>query len=224
MLVLDALRCPCRNKQSLHYAGPASLRCATGDCTRIFPIVDGVPVLINDETSVFRVSDFLEHANTTVKIHETPLRRAGKKLLRFIPRLGTNWKANENLQKLRRLLPPRPTVLVIGAGTGDPAVARTLPASEIERVDMDVYFAPEIGLIADAHDLPFPDEHFDAVISQSVLEHVADPYRSVAEIYRVLEHGGARLCGDAVYAAGAPGRIRFHAVYSERTPAFIPPV
>jgi ubiquinone/menaquinone biosynthesis C-methylase UbiE/uncharacterized protein YbaR (Trm112 family) len=186
----ETLRCPCRRKRPLSDAGPAGLRCASDDCDKVFPIVDGVPVLINDETSVFRIADFVEHANTTVKTNDTPLRRAGKKLLRYMPDLGANWKAARNLRRMRELLQPGPRVLVIGAGTGDGTLERAFPAGELDRIDIDVYFSPGIGMIADAHDLPFPDDHFDAVICQSVLEHVADPYRCVAEIYRVLQPAG----------------------------------
>src|SRR5262249_8316726 len=38
--------------------------------------------------------------------------------------------------------------------------------------------------------LPFPDAHFDAVIANHVLEHVADERRALAEIRRVLRAGG----------------------------------
>ena len=190
MVAIDALRCPCRRKRPLQAAGADGLRCAGADCDKVFPIVDGVPVLINEENSAFRILDFVEHANTTVKTNDTPLRRAGKRLLRYMPDLSANWKAGRNLRHLRELLPARPLVLVIGAGMGDAALERAFPAGEADRVEMDVYFAPRIGMIADAHDLPFPDEHFDAVICQSVLEHVADPYRCVAEIYRVLKPDG----------------------------------
>jgi SAM-dependent methyltransferase len=186
----DILRCPCRRKQPLHAAGAEGLRCASADCDKVFPVVDGVPVLINDETSAFRISDFIEHANTTVKTNDTPVRRAGKKLFRYMPDLGANWKAARNLRHLRELLPPRPLLLVVGAGMGDSALERAFPIREVDRVDVDVYFAPRLATIADAHDLPFPDGHFDAVICQSVLEHVADPHRCVAEIHRVLKADG----------------------------------
>ena len=45
-------------------------------------------------------------------------------------------------------------------------------------------------LICDAHDIPFADGSFDAVIAQAVLEHVVDPHRCVAEIHRVLNAQG----------------------------------
>ena len=41
--------------------------------------------------------------------------------------------------------------------------------------------------------LTFPDESFDLLITQDVLEHVLRPDRAVAEIARVLRPGGAHV-------------------------------
>jgi SAM-dependent methyltransferase len=41
--------------------------------------------------------------------------------------------------------------------------------------------------------LPFPDSHFDMVISNQVFEHIADPTRILPEISRVLKPGGQFL-------------------------------
>jgi SAM-dependent methyltransferase len=38
--------------------------------------------------------------------------------------------------------------------------------------------------------LPYPDNHFDAVIASGVLEHVPMDYESLKELYRVLRPGG----------------------------------
>jgi GT2 family glycosyltransferase/SAM-dependent methyltransferase len=45
----------------------------------------------------------------------------------------------------------------------------------------------------DAQSVTFPDESFDLVISQDVMEHVQDPSRAFAEIARVLKPGGSHI-------------------------------
>jgi SAM-dependent methyltransferase len=43
----------------------------------------------------------------------------------------------------------------------------------------------------DIHSLGFPDGHFNAVVCWSVLEHVPEPQRAIAEMLRVLKPGGS---------------------------------
>jgi SAM-dependent methyltransferase len=52
--------------------------------------------------------------------------------------------------------------------------------------------------VADAHQLPFADDSFDAVYSLRVFEIIADPRRALEEIVRVLRPGGRLLvnCPD----------------------------
>lgn len=45
--------------------------------------------------------------------------------------------------------------------------------------------------VADAEDLPFPDESFDIVYSWGVLHHSPDTARAVDEVWRVLRPGGS---------------------------------
>jgi ubiquinone/menaquinone biosynthesis C-methylase UbiE len=60
----------------------------------------------------------------------------------------------------------------------------------LQLVDTDVSIGERTALVCDAHDLPFADETFDAVVAQAVLEHVVDPNRCVDEIHRVLRADG----------------------------------
>ena len=50
-----------------------------------------------------------------------------------------------------------------------------------------------IDCVADARWLPFEDRAFSVVLSQETLEHVADPFRAVREMGRVLKHTGRLL-------------------------------
>lgn len=45
-------------------------------------------------------------------------------------------------------------------------------------------------VVGDAMDIPFPDGHFDVVLSTQVLEHVPEPERALREAVRVLRPGG----------------------------------
>lgn len=48
----------------------------------------------------------------------------------------------------------------------------------------------DLGFVADAHELSVIDKSFDVVLSNQMLEHVADPERALREFYRVLKPGG----------------------------------
>ena len=43
--------------------------------------------------------------------------------------------------------------------------------------------------------LPFQNEAFDGVVIDNVLEHIADPFPLLAEVYRVLRSGGKAVIG-----------------------------
>lgn len=49
---------------------------------------------------------------------------------------------------------------------------------------------PEVNML----DLPFPDQSFDAVVSDQVLEHIeGDPQVAIDEVFRILQPGGICL-------------------------------
>src|SRR5262249_49111061 len=57
-------------------------------------------------------------------------------------------------------------------------------------VEMEYAIFRHTDVAADAHHLPFADESFDAVVSFNTFEHLYDPDRATAEIFRVLKPGG----------------------------------
>ncbi|MCZ7568434.1 MAG: class I SAM-dependent methyltransferase [Ardenticatenaceae bacterium] len=167
------------------------LRCTHTGCGAVFPIVDGVPVLINEQASVFSIADFVDQRDTYFDL--SPESRGKSALRRMMPTISGNTKGRQNYERFARLLKSesaRPTVLVLGGsilGQGMEALASDV---SIELVETDISFGPHTKLICDAHDIPFGDDSFDGVIVQAVLEHVVDPYRCVDEIHRVLRKEG----------------------------------
>jgi SAM-dependent methyltransferase len=60
-----------------------------------------------------------------------------------------------------------------------------------EAVGLDRYPLPGVDVVADLNGgLPFPEQTFDAVWANQVLEHVPDLVELVYEVYRVLKPGG----------------------------------
>lgn len=108
-------------------------------------------------------------------------------------------------------------VLEIGGGTGanlphyrkgarlvaiepDPSMRRRL-AAKVDQADVPVQVSE-----AFAEALPFPDEHFDAVVCTLVLCSVADPDQALAEVRRVLRPQGRLLFIEHVRDQGRAAR------------------
>lgn len=155
-------------------------------CGSDYPVVRGIPVIIDDEKSVFSTANYLG-----VKIHDPTsygkkksggLRALYRRMMTAIQDHNVNiacmsfWQAFEQMKAI-----PGP-ILVIGAGNKDYGSDRL--------VYSDVTFSPKTTVICDGHALPFPDNYFSSVITVSVLEHVADPWQCAQEIKRVTQLGG----------------------------------
>lgn len=156
-------------------------------CDAEFPIVNGVPVLINEDNSVFRIGHFVEFRDTTYK-SGTSWKR---KLRPLIPSISVNLRSRSNIEKFfSTITAESPRVLIIGGATEGSGLDIAAVADRITFVETDVAFGERTNLICDGHDLPFRDQTYDGVIIQFVLEHVLDPSRCVSEIYRVLKRDG----------------------------------
>ena len=182
------LRCPiCGAKLELcdeHY------HCKNLQCNFLFPIISGVPILINENSCVFSIDDFVNQRDTTFYLSQNKFEQI---VTRFIPKIDRNIKSRDNYYKFTKLLlgqSSTPKVLVIGGSILGEGMEAIIAHPDIELVDSDVAFGPRTKLVCDAHGIPFEDNSFDGVIVQAVLEHVVDPWRCVEEIHRVLKEDG----------------------------------
>jgi SAM-dependent methyltransferase len=84
---------------------------------------------------------------------------------------------------------PRPRVLEIGARG---KAHRHLIENPGEYVGVDIHPGDGVDVVGDAHRLStlVPRDHFDAIFSISVFEHLAMPWKAVLETNRVLKPGG----------------------------------
>lgn len=197
-----SLHCPiCKTKLKL--LSENQFQCENPECGFLFPILNGIPILIDEDKSIFSIDDFVNQRNTTFYYSENKFERVVR---RFVPGTSRNIKGRENYRKLAKLLRDRsntPKVLVIGASIVGAGMEALIENSCVELVESDVAFGPRTTLICDAHSLPFDDNSFDGIIVQAVLEHVVDPWQCVEEIYRVLKE-------DALVYAETPFMQQVH--------------
>jgi len=191
-LLSDRLACPaCR----LPVRWGNGIVTCTG-CSRVFPIRDGVPFMLDDDSrSAF--SDRMAMAENA-QLRER-LSRHGW-LLRALqvirpphPFLFTKGRRNREIfSSMLTLGGGQPVTLDIGSGiSGKTNVSGLSPSVLSGRIGLEIGNSPTAHVVGDAHRLPFLDGKVDGVMIQGVLEHVVDPVCIVNEIYRVLRPGGA---------------------------------
>ena len=185
------LRCPvCQAR--LQLADDVCL-CTRPDCAIPFPMVDGVPILLNETHSIFSIDDFIHRRDTTFHSHGSTVEEIVQGVLRRLPALSGSIGAERNYARFADALLKRttaPKVLVVGGSVLGQGMERFVTNPAFELIGTDVALGPLTSVVCDAHDIPFDDGSFDGVVAQAVLEHVVDPYRCVSEIHRVLSADG----------------------------------
>jgi SAM-dependent methyltransferase/uncharacterized protein YbaR (Trm112 family) len=185
--ILARICCPiCKEKLSI---SESKMICSNASCGAAFPVLNDVPILINESKSLFTLRSYLEKEDIYFRRHSKIVSWIFSKL----PEIGRNLKADKNYKKFGSILKgkngDRPKVCIIGGGVPGVGID-VLLTEDIEFINSDVALTPITDIVFDAHDIPFEDETFDGVIVQAVLEHVGDPYRCVGEIHRILKSDG----------------------------------
>ncbi len=73
--------------------------------------------------------------------------------------------------------------VVVDVGSGPERLGK-------EFINIDVFPFPQVDIVASATRLPFRDNSIDALVSESVFEHVSDPVDFAREMVRVAKKGG----------------------------------
>ena len=186
---LKCVYCESALEVSAHLFNESHIRCS--HCSQHYPVVENVPILINEVKSIFSFKSFTSKSNLFFDISWRG--KLISRITKFIPSLGRNWVAKENFQLLSQLLTgctPKAKVLILGGSIAGYGMNKFLKNPELEIIESDVSFGSRTQIIFDAHNIPYKDFTFDLVIAQAVLEHVIDPYRCVEEIHRVLKPDG----------------------------------
>jgi len=192
---IETFRCPASGEPLVRVG---ATRLETPDGSHSYPVIDGVPVLIDPDRSAISFDDFAvgPGAASGSGWLGTNVARLARASLHMPPTFSRDGVSRGNYTRFLRLLEERAQdgrtqrVLVVGGATLGAGSVVILASPDTEVVETDIARGPRTQVVCDGHDLPFQDGAFDAVICQAVLEHVLDPVRVVAEIHRVLSPEG----------------------------------
>lgn len=192
MVAEDLFICP-RCAGPVRVAG-GSWQCTSASCRYAdypFPIVSGVPALVDFERSVLD-ADRLRAFDGAAPIHRSRFNRALTRLVH-----PTNSTASIQIARMLELLRAetamterRPRILVIGGGTSGNGLEALYDDPTVDLICFDIYVSPLVQFVGDGHAIPLTDGSADGVVIQAVLEHVLEPTVVAKEIHRVLRAGG----------------------------------
>lgn len=202
-------RCPaCRS--ALTTCDADSLACERESCAREFPIVSGVPVLIDEATSLFSIDQAANRSTEWSRLSARDRRSLSlpKRMIRAVfhflkkhqPTLTHDFGSDRAGDRFRNLLfdgstGVRPRVLLIGSGNVRKGsfLEALLARDDIDILVSDVFIGEATDVVCDGHQLPLVDGCIHGVFIGAVLEHVLEPLRVVDEIHRVLSGQGLVL-------------------------------
>lgn len=159
--------------------------CVHSQSDTSFRILEGTPVLISEHNcdtvcDPNKIRSYVPRSQTRAKKIKNFFSSESKVTIENCSRFITHLKAFQ----------PSPRILVIGAGEQGSGTEKLWSSNDLNLVGVDIYATPNVNVVCDAHYLPFPDQSFDGVWIQAVLEHVVEPDKVVQEIHRVLKLDG----------------------------------
>jgi SAM-dependent methyltransferase len=111
----------------------------------------------------------------------------------YVDRRHVSASTNPYSPKSLELIRSHPRALILDFGAGNPSPEETF--DNVVRMDFVHYRSGDV--VSTERNLPFLDEAFDFVVSESVFEHVREPWHYASELHRVLKRGGRVMVDSA---------------------------
>jgi SAM-dependent methyltransferase len=103
---------------------------------------------------------------------------------------STNYNLRGFSQDPYRRVPRGALVLDVGSKSIKGQYEFATPPQGLRVLALDLISAPNVDVVADAHEIPLTDESVDCVMCVGMLLHCKAPWRVIAEMHRVLKPGG----------------------------------
>jgi len=173
------------------------LKCTS--CSQVYAISNGVPLLQTPESEGI-LAEFRQDAENVLlrrALEASPWKLRLIEAIRpphpfWFMRRKISRVQREAFSKLATLNSGQEDTVFIDIGSGILGGLNATGLSQWVReriVPIEIAPTAGVGVVGDAHYLPFANESIDGVLIQGVLEHVLDPERIVNEIYGVLRPG-----------------------------------
>ena len=187
--LFDKLICPVCNSKVSYFK--SFVKCNNSTCGKEFPVINNIPIMINERESIFSIENFGQKYNNKSFKYKNKDSIFKKLILKMTPSISNNLSSKKNFFLLQKLLlkKEKPAILIIGGATITAGTEVIINPRNIV-IESDVYFGPRTQIIIDSHNIPYENDTFDLIIFQAVLEHVLDPTKCVREAYRVLKDDG----------------------------------
>lgn len=159
-------------------------------CDSKFPLINGVPIIIDESQSIFKISDIVENKPTTQnsKFRDSSLKNRIRKDI--LPSLSSDFTIKKRYSDLAKQLKSK-IILIIGCGDKIDFYNEIFKDCLVINSDVHLQFSPDI--VFDSHQIPFSDGTFDLIIAAQVLEHTFKPWIVAKELERVVKLNGKLL-------------------------------
>jgi predicted SAM-dependent methyltransferase len=154
-----------------------------------FPLVDGIPVLIDEVNSVFSTGDIVTNKVTTQSSDYNNTSTSLKNKLRrsILPQITKDYHFNKRYIDLAQNTAGK-TILIIGAGHKSSLYHEIFKGANLIISDVHIQF--DVDIVIDANKLPFKNDSIDLIIAGQVMEHTIRPWLVAAEMERVVKPNG----------------------------------